>query len=76
MEDLGNTIKYIVNRLTVKGFSVGCYCIDNCIYAYVLRGQYHLTSVLSLTTLNEVDDKQYCIDYFIYNIIEQFNEVE
>lgn len=75
MEDLGNIIKYIVHRLVIRGFCVGCYCLDNCINIYVRKGTYHLTNVLSLVILNEVEDKQYYIDYFINSIIEQFNEV-
>lgn len=76
MEDLGNIIKYMVNKLTVKGFSAGCYCIDSCINTYIQKGEHYIKSIISLTTLNEVEDKQYYIDHFIDSIIEQFNAGE
>lgn len=74
MEDLGNIIKYIVNKLIFEGFSVGCYCINNCINTYVQKEEYYLKNVISLAALDEVEDKQYYIDYFINSIVEQFND--
>lgn len=69
-------IQYIVNKLTVEGFSVGCYCVDDCINMYVQKEKHYVTSVMSLTTLNATEDKQCYIDYFINGIIEQFNAAE
>lgn len=75
MEDLGNIIEYIVNKINYYELSVGCYCANNCINIYVRGEDYCLRRIISLATLDEVEDKQYYIDYFINNIIEQFNVV-
>lgn len=72
-------IIYIVNELTVKGFSVGCYCIDDYINIYVQKEKHYVTSIISLTTVNAAEnkqDKQCYIDYFISDIIEKFNKKE
>ena len=66
-------IKYIVDKLTDKGFSVRYDCIDDCINIYVQKEKYYIKSVMSLTTLNATEDKQCYIDYFISSIIEQLN---
>ena len=68
--------KYIVDKLTDKGFSVRYDYIDDCINMYVQKEKHYVTSVMSLTTLNATEDKQYYIDYFISSIIEQFNAAE
>ena len=69
-------IKYIVDKLTDKGFSVRYDCIDDGINIYVQKEKHYVKSVISLTTLNATEDKQCYIDYFISSIIEQFNGEE
>ena len=69
-------IQYIVNKLTAEGFSVGCYCVDDCINMYVQKEKHYVTSIISLAILNGVENKQCYIDYCISGIIEQFNTGE
>ena len=66
-------IKYIVDKLTDKGFSVHYDYIDDCINMYVQKEKHYVKSVMSLTTLNAAEDKQGYIYYFINGIVEQFN---